>query len=235
MILQIYKFFNKLEEIYDTNILLNQYNSSSPVRHIIIDNFLPQEIFNNVCNEIEYFPKDKWISKTLGTASDRKEARDFSESYVLGNVFYGLTSHGFIEWIEKIVNQTGIISDPHHLGSGITSTPTGTDLGLHVDFNWNNTLKLNRKFNLIIYANPEWNDSWNGELEFWNKEATECLYTVKPKPNRLILWEYEQDLVHGFSKKLECPDNIARQNLMTIYYNSNATPESQPHKSLFLN
>lgn len=231
---QIYQFFNELNKTYNIQELSEQYENNTPVRHIIIDDFLPSDVFEKICNEIENFPNDKWILKTLGTNSLRKEARDFSKSYIMGSVFLGLTSHGFINWLENIVNQTGIISDPHHLGAGITSTPSGTDLGLHIDFNWNDTLKLNRKFNLIIYANSVWENEWNGELEFWNKEATECLRTIKPLPNRLIIWEYEQDLLHGFSKRLECPRDVSRQNLMTIYYNSNATPNSPPHKSLFL-
>ncbi len=231
--MQLYEFFNNIEQQYSVETLKTSFNNSSPMPHVIIDNFLPDNIFKDLCNDIKNYPQEKWIVKSLGTSSIRKEARDFTKSPILNQILINLTAHNFVTWMGKITNNSGIIPDLHHLGAGLTSTPSGTNLGLHVDFNWNDTLKLNRKFNLILYANKSWEDDWNGYLEFWNKESTECLYTVRPSPNRLIFWEYEQDLIHGFTKKINCPPEVERQNLMTIYYTSNSTPTSPPHKSQF--
>ena len=226
-------FFNNLERNFQVEKLNSEYLSSAPVQHIIIDNFLPKEVFNQLCIEIKTFPQDKWLVKNLPNSGVRKESRDFTNSPVMQEMMIHLTSQMFVKWMSKITKCENIIPDIHHLGGGLSSAPSGSSLGLHVDFNWNDTLKLNRKFNLILYANETWDSTWNGNLEFWNKQRTECLYTVEPKPNRLVFWEYEQELVHGFSKPLRCPIGIERQNLMTIYYTSNATPESIPHKSDF--
>ena len=226
-------FFNNLERNFQVEKLNFEYLSSDPVQHVIIDNFLPTEVFNQLCIEIKTFPQDKWLVKNLPNSGVRKESRDFTNSPVMQEMMIHLTSQMFIKWMSKITKCENIIPDIHHLGGGLSSAPSGSSLGLHVDFNWNDTLKLNRKFNLILYANETWDSTWNGNLEFWNKQRTECLYTVEPKPNRLVFWEYEQELVHGFSKPLRCPIGIERQNLMTIYYTSNATPESIPHKSDF--
>jgi Rps23 Pro-64 3,4-dihydroxylase Tpa1-like proline 4-hydroxylase len=231
--MQLYEFFNNIEQRYNVETLKNSFNEALPIPHVIIDNFFPDDIFKDLCNDIKNYPQEKWIVKNLGTSSIRKEARDFTESPILNQILTNLTAHSFVTWMGKITNNSSIIPDPHHLGAGLTSTPSGTNLGLHVDFNWNDTLKLNRKFNLILYANESWDDNWNGHLEFWNKESTECLYTVRPSPNRLIFWEYEQDLIHGFTKPINCPPEVERQNLMTIYYTSNSTPISPPHKSKF--
>ena len=226
-------FFNNLERNFQVEKLNSEYLSSAPVQHVIIDNFLPTEMFNQLCIEIKTFPQDKWLVKNLPNSGVRKESRDFTNSPVMQEMMIHLTSQMFVKWMSKITKCENIIPDIHHLGGGLSSAPSGSSLGLHVDFNWNDTLKLNRKFNLILYANETWDSTWNGNLEFWNKQRTECLYTVEPKPNRLVFWEYEQELVHGFSKPLRCPIGIERQNLMTIYYTSNATPESIPHKSDF--
>ena len=226
-------FFNNLERNFQVDKLNFEYLSSDPVQHVIIDNFLPTEVFNQLCIEIKTFPQDKWLVKNLPNSGVRKESRDFTNSPVMQEMMIHLTSQMFVKWMSKITKCENIIPDIHHLGGGLSSAPSGSSLGLHVDFNWNDTLKLNRKFNLILYANETWDSTWNGNLEFWNKQRTECLYTVEPKPNRLVFWEYEQEFVHGFSKPLCCPIGIERQNLMTIYYTSNATPESIPHKSDF--
>jgi len=230
--MKIFKFFNELTENYSTETLSTQFLSATPLRHLIIDNFLPTDIFQELCKEIQQFPSDKWITKNLG-ASIRKESRDFTDSPTVQSVITNLTAHSFVNWMSKITKCDEIIPDPHHLGAGLTAAPAGAHLGLHIDFNWNNTLKLNRKYNLLIYANEVWNDAWNGELEFWTNDKSKCVFTVKPVPNRLIFWEYEQEFVHGFTKPLICPPNVERQNLMTIYYTSNSTPTVPPHKSLF--
>lgn len=229
--MEILNFFKNLS---NTDNLAAQYTSATPLPHVIVDNFLPDEIFKNLCTDIRQYPPNKWIIKQLSdTSGIRKEARDFNDSYTLQNIMLNLTGHNFVSWMNKITGATNIIPDLHHLGAGLTAAPSGATLGLHVDFNWNDTLKLNRKFNLIFYANDSWEDSWNGELEFWNKEGTSCLYTIKPTPNRLVFWEYEQELIHGFTKPLACPAGVERLNLMTIYYTSNALPTSDPHKSQF--
>jgi Rps23 Pro-64 3,4-dihydroxylase Tpa1-like proline 4-hydroxylase len=226
-------FFNNLEKNFNIDDLISQYKNSNPLSHIIVDNFLPTDMYKKLCDDISNYPQDKWSIKNLPNSGIRKEARDFIDSPVIQQIMIHLTSHMFVEWMSKITGCDDIIPDIHHLGAGMTSAPAGTSLGLHIDFNWNNTLKLNRKFNLILYCNETWQEEWNGNLEFWNNEKTQCLYTLTPRPNRLIFWEYEQSLVHGHPKVLKCPNGVERQNLMTIYYSSNATPTSQPHKSDF--
>ena len=226
-------FFNRLEDTYNVDDIKNQYISAKPLSHFVIDDFLPKDVFDKLCTDIKNFPQDKWIVKNLKNSGVRKESRDFTSSPILQEFTIHLTSHIFVKWLNKITDCEQIIPDIHHLGAGLSSAPTGSFLGLHTDFNWNDTLKLNRKFNLLFYANETWEDHWNGELEFWNKDKTQCLYSVKPTPNRLLFWEYEQEFVHGFSKPLTCPEDVERQNLMTVYYTSNATPTSQPHKSEF--
>lgn len=226
-------FFNNLETNFNTEKVKFEYNNASILPHVIIDNFLPADSYKLLCEEIKNFPQDKWIVKNLPNSGIRKEARDFTKSPVMQELMIHLTSQMFVAWMSKITECNDIIPDVHHLGAGLSAAPSGSSLGLHVDFNWNNTLRLNRKFNLLLYSNESWNDEWNGELEFWNKDKTECLYTIKPLPNRLVFWEYEQDMIHGFAKPLKCPADVERQNLMTVYYSSNATPESEPHKSSF--
>lgn len=226
-------FFNNLETHFNVEELRAAYLNSTPLPHVIVDNFLPADVFSELCKEIKTFPENKWIVKNLPNSGTRKEAREFSSSPVIQETMIHLTSHAFVEWMSKITGCDDIIPDVHHLGAGLTSAPTGASLGLHIDFNWNNTLKLNRKFNLILYSNETWQEEWDGNLEFWNKERTECLYSLQPLPNRLVFWEYEQNFVHGHPKTLKCPADVERQNLMTIYYTSNATPTSDPHKSSF--
>jgi Rps23 Pro-64 3,4-dihydroxylase Tpa1-like proline 4-hydroxylase len=229
----IQQYFNDLEKHFDVESLSHIYEEGKPVKHLIVDNFLPGDIYNDLCYEIETYPEEKWITKQLDYSGARKESRDFTGSPTVHSFMNMLTEHHFVSWLGKITNCESVIPDPHHLGAGVSVAPSGAYLGLHVDFNWNNTLRLNRKFNLILYANREWKPEWNGQLEFWTKDKEELMLSIEPKPNRLVFWEYEEEYLHGFSKPLACPENVQRQNLMTVYYTSNASPSSDPHKSLF--
>lgn len=229
----IKKYFNTLEERFNTEDFSHAYEEGTPVKHLIVDDFLSNDIFNKICNEIENFPNDKWITKQLENSGVRKESRDFTATPAIQEFMTMLTEHHFVSWLGNITSCKGVIPDPHHLGAGLSAAPSGAFLGLHVDFNWNDTLKLNRKFNLIFYANREWLPDWNGQLEFWTKDKDNLLLSIEPKPNRLVFWEYEEEFLHGFSKPLNCPEYVQRQNLMTVYYTSNAEPANNPHKSLF--
>ena len=51
-------FFNNLERNFQVEKLNSEYLSSAPVQHVIIDNFLPTEMFNQLCIEIKTFPQD---------------------------------------------------------------------------------------------------------------------------------------------------------------------------------
>ena len=228
--LSIPQFFNQLSQHHSVD---RGFADQPVVPHTIVDDFLPEHLFDAVTTELETFPEERWITKQLKNSGVRKESRDFVDTPSVQSMMTELTAHSFLTWMSSVTNFDDIIPDPHHLGAGASSAPSGAYLGLHVDFNWNNTLRLSRKVNLIYYANREWQSDWNGQLEFWTRDKKDMLLSIEPKPNRLVFWEFEQNYLHGFSKPLECPQDVARNNLMTVYYSSNATPTSQPHKSLF--
>lgn len=54
----------------------------------------------------------------------------------------------------------------------------------------------------LYYANPDWNEKWLGETVFYGEER-EPLYTVSPKPGRLVV--FDADIVHrGGVPSREC-------------------------------
>ena len=48
--------------------------------------------------------------------------------------------------------------DPHFQGSGIHATSAGGHLNIHADFNWYKSLKLDRRVNILLFLNPDWDD-----------------------------------------------------------------------------
>jgi Rps23 Pro-64 3,4-dihydroxylase Tpa1-like proline 4-hydroxylase len=204
-----------------------------PVPYTIIDNFLPDELFDTLSFEVDFLQESDWTVFTNGT-SYRKECRNFTNTPRIQSMAYSFQGSAFLNWIEQVTGIDKLVADPHYRGGGITRVSRGDSLGLHNDFNWNEQIRLTRRANIILYMNSEWDASWGGDLEFWDFDQTECLVKVEPRPNRLAIWNYDEQLIHGHPHPLACPDHIARQNFIQFYYGSNATHETPPHRSQFI-
>jgi hypothetical protein len=208
------------------------YSHGVPVPWLAFDDFLPADLFKKVQLEINNIPEHIW-TKFTRNGSMMKECTNLKFVPIIRELALNFNSHEFINWLEDMTGINRIIPDPHFIGAGLMRCYQGDSLKLHTDFNWNEQLHLNRCLSMILYLSPEWDESWQGSLEFWNFDKTECLHRVVPKPNRLLLWNYDERTVHGHPVPLTCPENVSRDGLRIFYFNSNATPVSPPHRSLY--
>lgn len=224
---EIYSFFDTLVKTKQANQKFDY-----PASIWIFDDFLPTKIFISVVGEIDNVTSWTEFSNDY-SKSLRKECRNFTDSPLIESLANSLNSSKTINWIEKFTGLEGLIADPHFLGGGLCSLSSGNKLDLHTDFPWNNRLKLNRKVNLILYLNDTWDKEWLGFLEFWDNEKKSCIQRIAPVPNRLIVWLYDPDLIHGVPEILSCPSMVMRNNLILFYYSSNATWETAPRRSNF--
>lgn len=231
---EIYNFFDSIEDKFPIESLMNRHISNNPVPFTIIDNFLPNDIFSCVVEDIKNITEDYYTTFISDEKAKRKESRNFVQAPFIQTLSNSFNSGIFISWLEKITSIEKLIPDPYLRGGGLNRVSSGERLGLHTDFNWNDQLQLNRKVNLLLYLNTSWKEEWNGDLELWDKDNTECVYKIKPIGNRLIFWNYEPWLIHGFTGKLECPIDISRDSLAHFYYTSNSTWEYNPSRSKFL-
>lgn len=223
---------NLLTSKYDPKDYAVDYSHGTPVPWLYFDDFLPEELLDAVQKEINTIPKHLWTRFTRN-GSFMLECNNLKYSKVIRDLVLNLNSGEFLTWLEHITSIPKLISDPHMIGAGLMRCGPGHNLQLHTDFNWNEQLHLNRALSMILYINPEWDESWEGGLEFWNFDKTECLHKIYPKPNRLLLWNYNERLIHGHPNPLTCPEGSSRDGLRLFYFTSNATPLSPPHRSLY--
>ena len=198
---------------------------------MVLDNFLPEAVLQQVAKETTNIPKHFWNEFTKG-GSYTKEGKAFHLAPTIQTLVHCFNSGVFINWLEGITGKHKLISDPHLVGGGLSTCGNGKSLKLHTDFNWNDELALNREVNLMMYINPVWDAAWGGGLELWNLDKSSINTTIHTRPNRLLIWDHDERLVHGYPEPINCPDDQYRTNLRIFYYSSNSVPNHTPHPSL---
>jgi len=202
------------------------YQQAKPFPHIVIDNFLPEFVLDKILTE---FPKAGDIDwQKFENKAERKLANKH-EKYMGDNtrsLLYQFNSSTFIEFLENITGIEGIIPDPHFEGGGLHQIERGGYLKMHVDFNRNNKLHLDRRLNLLLYLNKDWKEEYGGYLELWDKEITQCEKKILPVFNRLVIFTTTDFSYHGHPEPLTCPEGWTRKSL-ALYYYTNGRPAEE--------
>lgn len=211
------------------------YAQAQPYPHIVIDNFLPESVLDNI---LEEFPKPRDIEWKKFNADTEKKLASTSELQ-MGEatrfLLYQLNSSVFIEFLEKLTGIEGIIPDPHFQGGGLHQIERGGFLKVHADFNRHKKLHLDRRLNLLIYLNKDWKEEYGGYFELWDTEMTKCQKKVLPIFNRCVVFSTTDFSYHGHPEPLTCPEGRTRKSL-ALYYYSNGRPAEEVsggHSTLF--
>ena len=108
----------------------------------------------------------------------------------------------------------------------------GGKLNIHLDYNINPKLNLQRKLNLIVYLTEDWDTSWGGGLELWshNEETNLPLnreVVVDNIFNRAILFDTTQNSWHGLPQPITCPEGVYRKSI-AVYYMTDIPEDANP-------
>lgn len=200
-----------------------EYAAAQPFPHIVIDNFLPEWVLEEI---LEEFPKPKSIDWQKFENSAEKKLASKGETQMGEKtrlLLYQLNSSTFINFLEKLTGIDGLIPDPHFVGGGLHQIERGGFLKMHVDFNKHGQLKLDRRLNLLIYLNKNWQEEYGGYLELWDSQMTRCEKKILPIFNRCVVFSTTDFSYHGHPEPLTCPEGQTRKSL-ALYYYSNGRP-----------
>jgi hypothetical protein len=141
-------------------------------------------------------------------------------------------SSEFVKYLENITGINGLIPDIHLHGAGYMRSGRGDSLKIHTDFNWNDTIKLNRELTVVVYLNKDWKEEWNGDMQLWDKKNQNCVKRYFPKWGNCVIWKYDEFGFHGHPNPIDAPQGEFRDGFRFFYYTSNSTNEN-PHRSLY--
>lgn len=202
---------------------MGEYAFAAPFAHAVIDDFLPTAMTESI---LAHFPAeakqhDKVYEKGYGGTHKRQISPYDCDAHMRA-AFAFFNSAQFVRFIEGITNIEGLIPDPYFAGGGLHETSSGGLLGIHADFQVNESLQLFRRVNVLIYLNKDWQEAYGGKLELWDKAMTQKVVEVAPVFNRCVIFNTDADSFHGHPDPLTTPENITRKSIALYYYKAQA-------------
>jgi len=212
----------------------DQYRNNRPFPHIVVDNFMRGERLEEILDNLPAQNQPmKRRSNSVNLADGRPAQRykksysDMEVSFPVRQLIWQLNSGAFINWLEQITGIEGLLPDPVLNGAGVHVTDRGGLLRIHADFNRHPKYHLDRRINLLLYLNKDWDESYGGALELWDKTMTHCEKSVLPIAGRCVIFNTTSHSFHGHPDPVACPAHMSRRSIALYYYTNGRPAEEQ--------
>lgn len=210
----------------------DRYQSGQPYNHICLDDFLPPEIIARVKADIATLPE---AERTFARAQENLKSSYNPERLpeYTRNLFHAFNSRAFILFLEEMTGIEGLIPDPYFMGAGIHKTLNGGHLDIHADFNLHGKMNVERRLNVLIYLNDDWQEDWGGCFEIWDRDMTGKVARFAPIKNRMVCFSTGSDTFHGNPEPVNHPNGEPRQSIALYYYTATWDDSRKAHTTLF--
>lgn len=221
----------------NVDIIREEYHSNAPFPHIVLDDFLEENIAKQIIKEIK--TDVQWIPSSSAFTDVRDEDKKELNKYYAplpisvsedsinrlklhSPLTYSVLTYlqtdalGFLSRISKVEN---LLADKTFNGAGLHKVTGGGKLDIHIDFNQNWLDQgVYRRVNLLIYLNEDWKNEYNGFLELWNTNPWKCERKIAPIFNRAVIFNASKYSYHGHPAPICCPEDVARYSIAQYYY-----------------
>jgi len=209
----------------DLDQMRASYQSALPYPHIVIDDLLEPEAIRAAMAEFPPLDPEHWTNYVH--INERKFSNTDPTTWgpTLQRILEELNSPRFVAFVGSLLGVDDLIADPSLEGGGLHQSPRGGFLNIHADFtvhphhrNWQ------RRANIILYLNEEWEPDWGGNLEMWSTDMKECMQSVPPIANRALIFTTNANSFHGHPDPLSCPEGMTRRSLALYYFSVEQDP-----------
>lgn len=196
--------------------LKNNFENAKPCKHLVLPNFLTEEIATSL---YENFPEIKKLNvKRKSINEDKSEDYHFDRFHPdFSKLKKVVSSPEMYQFIETITGIDGLRTTDDALGSGVHQGKNGSYVDVHIDVNYNPAENLWRRINLLIYLNKNWKPEYGGDLELWDVPMTKCEAKVPCDFNRAVIFLTDENAPHGYSK-ITVPEGETRKSFYTYYF-----------------
>lgn len=217
--------------------LSGSYCFAEPYPHIVIDNFLPLPLIEEIHRlfPIEKLKDDQFFESDYSGLHKRQVLPESCELKIR-NIFHFFNSAPVLQFLEGLTTIDSLIGDPYFNGGGFHEIFRGGKLGVHADFRINEQLHLNRRINMLIYLNKDWNPHFGGNLEIWDRSMTSKVASIAPIFNRCVIFNTDADSYHGHPDPLNTPKEITRKSIALYFYTASKKvyEETPAHSTMYV-
>jgi hypothetical protein len=205
-----------------------EYANAAPFPNIYFDDFLNPDALKEVLAE---FPELGNNKEDIHYANPNEVKYASNGIYRFGPksraMFSYLNSQPFLEFLQELTGiKETLVPDPYFQGGGFHQIKPGGYLKLHVDFHKHKMMNLDRRINVLIYLNEDWEEEYGGHFELWEKDKSKCVVRIAPHFNRMAIFSTTDFSWHGHPDELTCPPDRSRKS-MALYYYTNGRPDSE--------
>ena len=201
-----------------------QFRSNRPFPHLVLDDFVDPDYLRQLQDEFPAFDSAHALNEMgeVGRKAFRQDLPRLGPAYRRFDAM--LRSPEFLGFVARLTGIRKLRYDPEYVGGGTHENLEGQDLTPHVDFNFHPRTGLHRRLNLILFLNPEWEESWGGSLQLhlnpWLPAAQNPVKSVLPIENRCVIFETSERSWHGFPviRLPEAKKQVSRRSIAVYFY-----------------
>jgi hypothetical protein len=210
----------------------SRYAAARPFPHIVLDGFLPEEIAD-LC--VTDFPGRASASAQHARSQENRKFEYKPEilSPPLRSLFQSFNSAPFVQFLENLTGIQGLIPDPYFGGGGLHEVAHGGHLNIHADFNHHTPLNLERRINVLIYLNRDWQEEFGGCFEIWDRAMSQRCLRVTPLFNRCVVFNTSSTSFHGNPEPVNHPLGYSRRSIALYYYTATWDGSHKSHSTQF--
>src|ERR1700689_2935903 len=210
----------------------DQYNSATPFPHIVLPDFLDEDMLELCLREFPSTPNSSAGYKRH-QENLKFEFKPEILSLPLRSLFYSFNSTPFIGFIENLTGIKGLIPDQHFAGAGFHEVSEGGHLDIHADFNLHPMMRLERRINVLIYLNKGWREEYGGCFEIWGTKMTRCCKRIVPGFNTCVVFNTSSTSFHGNPVQVKHPGGQPRRAIALYYYTATWDDTRRAHPTRF--
>jgi Rps23 Pro-64 3,4-dihydroxylase Tpa1-like proline 4-hydroxylase len=204
------------------------YTGNHPFPNIYFDDFFDPDYLKGVLAE---FPDLAQKKDKIHYNNPNENKHAGKGEYDMGPntkaLVHYLNSQPFLDFLQELTGiEETLLPDPYLEGGGFHEIKPGGFLKLHVDFHKHKRSHLDRRLNLLVYLNEDWDESYGGHFELWERDMSRCAVRIAPLFNRVALFSTTGDSWHGHPDPLTCPEDRSRKSL-ALYYYTNGRPKGE--------
>jgi Rps23 Pro-64 3,4-dihydroxylase Tpa1-like proline 4-hydroxylase len=206
--------------------LSSEYQQASPYPHIVLENFMNASMLNKCVDEFNKLNEaEGWINYVH--YNEKKAGLNKMDALpaTIKSAINELNSPAFLEFLSNLTGIKNLMKDDMLEGGGIHQSGRNGFLNIHADFTVHpHHRHWQRRVNVLVYLNPDWEESYGGKLELWDTEMKNCEKKVLPVFNRCVIFNTDADSYHGHPEPTTCPEDRYRRSIALYYYTEEAQP-----------